>query len=216
VQFLAAFFEHFVVGVFAIICFSIFFINPDLPEEYLPLVNNLENIKELLAIVLLPTSYLIGTFIDALASISGKVINYYFGLFLSKVSCNQLREENLNNPNCSNNSFAQTLNGLFLKYIRYPISKIFNKNSYIRTVKILQDDNCTDELAKYFLQLNSRQKITRGVVFIMSSAVFYSISTYGFFSKQTSITIVLTLLSWLVNLWHTHTLENFKSRFNTQ
>lgn len=187
-QFLAALFEHFIVGIFTIFCFTLFFIKNSSCSEIDLIKDNLSNTKELVAIALLPMSYLIGIYLDAVSSLSLKLIS----LGLTEV-----------------NKLSSPVDRRIKSVIDKVKSKILNGDSYKRTIEILKGE----ELQRYFLQLNSRLKVTRGVVPIPVVSFFYSWTKYGFLDKYSYVFLILSILSIATYRWHYSLMETFKSNF---
>lgn len=187
-QFLAALFEHFIVGIFTIFCFTLFYIKNSSCSEIDLIKDFLSNTKELVAIALLPISYLIGIYLDAISSLSLKVIS----LCLTELTKRMRGVDNR------------------IKSILDKVkSKVLNGNSYKRTIEILRGE----ELQRYFLQLNSRLKVTRGVVPIPVISFIYSWTKYGFLDKYTCVFLILSVLSICTYRWHYSLMETFKSNF---
>lgn len=165
-QFVAALVEHLVVGLVSLLWL-------------LPIANQLTVIpdikvaehKELLIAIGLPVAYVVGMYVDILASLFSSSIKRALDAF---------------GPTWRSKLFGAHLANN-------------NRKSYERTAKILK--NSPDEAARYLLQLSSREKIARGVYvnFLIAAFAnfFYPDNKYYVAPALLLVMFSVGLLAWL-------------------
>lgn len=178
-QFLAALVEHLVVGVVALLWL--------LPlADQLALVPNVKisDHKEVLIAVGLPVSYVVGMYVDVLASPLTALLRRLL-------------------DNCRPGLRASFFGG----HLGTPGHK-----SYQRTASILK--HSPDEAAKYFLQLSGREKIARGVAlnFVMATIVNLAVP-HGMYSVPCWLLALLGIVGVLVWLRLNALTDTFKSHW---
>lgn len=132
-QFFSALLGHFIVGVLSFIWIIPFLLGLDVVEKD-QFITLIKDYKEIVLVLIAPTSYVLGIYIDIVASIFTR----YLKTIIYKIYSRKVTDEN--------DQVKETEE----KY-----------KSYERTAKILKSSNI--ELARYLLMLSGREKIARGI-----------------------------------------------------
>lgn len=207
-QFLAALFEHLIVGLFTIITIVILCLKNGSYEICKTTEINVF-LKEIATASLLPISYLLGIYVDTLASISIKVFKGCLALL--KILLNKLVKSRLSRLLKAINTIKNIrVVQKIINILDYFEKKIFNENAYKRTIQVLD----REEISKYFLQLNSRVKIARGILIILIFSFLYVSIKYGFRNDFSVYAYILATIGYVVYSWQSFLVEMFKKNFD--
>lgn len=132
-QFVSALLEHFIVGILSLVWIVPLLLGIDILGKE-QLISWIKEYKEILVVLILPVSYVIGIYIDIIASLFTRYI---------KTIIYRIHWKNCNEAGSLKDKDE-------IKY-----------KSYERTAQILKNEN--GELARYLLMLSGREKIARGI-----------------------------------------------------